>query len=40
LIDIVQSQANPVPQSDTVEINFTDCGVAGQFTNIVFQYAW
>jgi len=40
LIDIVQSQANPVPQSDTVEIKFTDCGVAGQFTNIVFQYAW
>ena len=28
LIDIVQSQANPVPQSDTVQIDFTDCGVA------------
>ena len=40
LIDIVQSQGNPVPQSDTVEIQFTDCGTAGQFTNIVFQYAW
>jgi hypothetical protein len=40
LIDIVSSQANPTPQSDTVTINFTDCSVAGQFTNIVFQYAW
>jgi hypothetical protein len=39
LIDIVESQANPIPQSDTVEIQFTDCGTAGQFTNIVFQYA-
>jgi hypothetical protein len=40
LIDVVDSQANPVPQSDTVTINFTDCGVEGQFTDIVFQYAW
>jgi len=39
LIDIVESQANPVPQSDTAEIQFTDCGTAGQFTNIVFEYA-
>jgi cytoskeletal protein RodZ len=39
LIDVVESSANPIPQSDTVEIQFTDCGVAGQFTNIVFQYA-
>jgi hypothetical protein len=39
LIDVVESQANPVPQSDTVEISFTDCGIAGQFTNIVFEYA-
>jgi len=38
LIDIVQSQANPVLQSDTVEIQFTDCGTAGQFTNILFEY--
>jgi LysM repeat protein len=38
-IDIVESQANPVPQSDTVEIHFSDCGVAGQFENIVFEYA-
>jgi hypothetical protein len=40
LIDVVASQANPAPQSDTVQINFTDCSVAGQFTEIVFQYAW
>jgi hypothetical protein len=39
LIDVVESEANPIPQSDTVEIQFTDCGVAGQFTNIVFAYA-
>jgi hypothetical protein len=39
LIDIVASQANPTPQSDTVTINFTDCNVAGQFTDIVFRYA-
>jgi hypothetical protein len=39
LIDIVESASNPVPQSDTVEIQFTDCGTAGQFTNIVFRYA-
>jgi hypothetical protein len=39
LIDIVESQANPVPVSDVAEIKFTDCGTAGQFTNIVFQYA-
>jgi hypothetical protein len=39
LIDIVASQENPAPQSDTVEIAFTDCATAGQFTNIVFAYA-
>jgi hypothetical protein len=39
LIDVVQSQSNPAAQSDTVEIQFTDCSVAGQFTNIVFAYA-
>lgn len=38
-IDIVESQANAVPQSDTMEIHFTDCGVAGQFENILFEYA-
>lgn len=39
LIDVVQSQASPVPQSDTVRIDFSDCAVAGQFENIVFEYA-
>jgi hypothetical protein len=39
-IDIVESQENPEPNSDTVEIAFTDCSVAGQFTNIVFAYNW
>ncbi len=39
LIDMVDSQANPVPQSDTLEIHFTDCAAAGQFTNIIFAYA-
>ena len=37
-IDVVSSQANPTPQSDTVTINFTDCSVAGQFTDILFAY--
>ncbi len=37
-IDVVESEANPVPQSNTVEIGFTDCDTAGQFTNIIFQY--
>jgi hypothetical protein len=39
LIDVVESQSNPVGQSDVAEIQFTDCSVAGQFTNIVFVYA-
>jgi LysM repeat protein len=38
LVDVVESQANPVPQSDTMEIAFSNCGDAGQFTNILFQY--
>ena len=38
-IDIVDSDANPEPHSDTAVIAFTDCGVAGQFKNIVFVYA-
>lgn len=37
-IDIVESQANPVPLSDTLDIVFTNCGQNGQFTNIVFEY--
>ena len=39
LIDVVESEANPSPQSDTVEINFTDSCVEGQFTNIIFEDA-
>ncbi len=39
LIDIVKSEANPVPESGTAEIRFTDCGTAGQFDSIVFQYS-
>jgi hypothetical protein len=39
LIDIVQSESNPVPQSDTVQIDFVSCDVGGQFENIVFEYA-
>ncbi|MCJ7620012.1 MAG: hypothetical protein MUP64_07335, partial [Anaerolineae bacterium] len=37
-IDVVESQANPSPRSDTVVITFTDCSAAGQFTNILFEY--
>ncbi len=39
LIDIVESEANQIPQSDTVLIDFKSCDVAGQFTNITFQWA-
>ncbi len=39
LIDIVSSESNPQPQSDTVQIDFVGCDVAGQFENIVFEYA-
>lgn len=38
LIDLVASEASPVPQSDTLEIAFNDCALSGQFTNIVFSY--
>jgi len=38
LIDIVASENNPTPQSDTVIIDFVGCDVAGQFENIVFEY--
>jgi len=37
-IDIVESQGNPVPLSDTLNIVFTSCEQNGQFTNIVFEY--
>lgn len=39
LVDIVDSEANPVAQSDTAQIQFTHCDVAGQFTDITFAYA-
>jgi LysM repeat protein len=39
LIDIVESQGNPVQQSDTLQIDFTDCATAGQYENITFEYA-
>jgi hypothetical protein len=38
LIDIVSSESNPQPQSDTVQIDFVSCEVGGQFENIVFEY--
>ena len=38
LIDIVSSENNPQSQSDTVTIDFTNCGAGGQFENIVFEY--
>jgi len=38
LVDVVESQANPVPQSDTLTIDFNDCDAAGQFTDILFRY--
>ena len=39
MIDIVASENNPTPQSDTVIIDFVGCDVTGQFENIVFEYA-
>lgn len=39
LIDVVASESNPTPQSDTVTIDFVSCDVAGQFENIVFEWA-
>jgi LysM repeat protein len=38
LVDVVESQANPAPQSDTLTIDFHDCDAAGQFTDILFRY--
>jgi hypothetical protein len=38
IIDIVQSEANPVPISNEAHVDFFDCDVAGQFTNITFAY--
>lgn len=38
LIDIVESQANPVPISDELRIEMVDCSQEGQFTDITFAY--
>jgi len=37
-IDLVQAVGSSTPRSDTLEIGFVDCAVAGQFTNIKFVY--
>ena len=39
LIDIVASENNPTPQSDTVTIDFPGCDTEGQYENIVFEWA-
>ncbi len=39
IIDIVQSEANPVPISNEAHIEMDDCEIAGQFTDITFAYA-
>lgn len=39
IIDIVESQANPVPISNEARIEFTEACTAGQFTDITFAYA-
>jgi len=36
-VQLVKSQSDPTPRSDVVTINFTDCDLAGQFTNIKFR---
>lgn len=38
LVDVVDNADNR--RSDTLEINFVDCDVAGQFTNIQFKYQY
>lgn len=38
VLDIVESQANPVPRSDELHVGMVDCSQAGQFTNITFMY--
>ena len=36
LVDVVDDEDNP--RSDTLTIDFVDCAVSGQFTNIKFVY--
>jgi hypothetical protein len=38
-IDLVESEAKPVPVSDTFNIQFSGCETMGQMENIVFEYA-
>jgi hypothetical protein len=39
LVDIVASETDPTPQSDTLTIPFTGCDNGGTHENIVFEYA-
>jgi len=38
LVDVVDNADNP--RSDTLQIDFVDCDVYGQFTDIRFVYQW
>ena len=38
-IDLVQSEQNPVPISNAVDIPFADCDLGGEFVNITFAWA-
>jgi hypothetical protein len=35
-LDIVESQANPVPLSEGLSVEMVSCSLAGQFTEITF----
>jgi hypothetical protein len=36
ILDIVESQANPIPLSEKLAVEMVDCSEAGQFTEITF----
>jgi hypothetical protein len=36
VLDIVQSEANPVPLSEELHVDMVNCREAGQFTEITF----
>ena len=40
LVDIVDKVGGSTPRSDTLQIDFVDCDVAAQFTNIQFKYQY
>lgn len=40
LVDIVDQVGGSTPRSDTLQIDFVSCDVAGQFTNIRFVYQY